>query len=331
MSEVRMAVWGAGVMGERVARAAAALPGVRVAAVVDQEPGRAGRVAGAIGAAAVSTLADAAAEGIDAVYIGLPNAAHRDACLEAAQHELHVLVDKPLTATVRDADDVLAAAAASERFWMMGFSYRFRAEWRRAREIVLGGGIGEPYFVCDDVIEAYRTTPSWYWDPAADGGTLNLQSHHVFDRWEWLLGADITHVSAQAMVPAGAGADLAVTLIARFGSAVVGSSGISFGLGYDAPPRVSFTVQGTAGMIAIDETRKLSVATASGMVEEVHDRDDWLSAELAAFIAGVRGEQRDQPSLAAGRRAVELASAAARSSSDGRWVATESTRVEEDR
>ena len=84
-------------------------------------------------------------------------------------------------------------------------------------------------------------------------------------------------------------------------------------------------------MIAIDETRKLSVATASGMVEEVHDRDDWLSAEVAAFIAGVRGEQRDQPSLAAGRRAVELASAAARSSSDGRWVATESTRVEEDR
>jgi len=317
-------------MGARVARAAAALPGVRVSAVVDRDRARADGVAGAVGAAAVASLEEAAAAGVDAVYIGLPNAAHRDACLEAARLGLHVLVDKPLTATVRDADDVLAAAAASDRFWMMGFSYRFRAEWRRAREIVLGGGIGEPYFVCDDVIEAYRTTPGWYWDPGAGGGTLNLQSHHVFDRWEWLLGAGITAVSAQTLAPAGATSDLAVTLSARLGPALVGSSALSFGVGYDAPPRVSFTVQGTTGMIEIDETRRLTVATPEGIVEEIHDGDDWLSAELAAFVAGIRGEQREQPSLAAGRRAVELAAAAALSASRGEWVLTDPVQAEED-
>ena len=330
MSEVRMAVWGAGVMGERVARAAAALPGVRVRAVIDRDHERAGRVAGAVGAAAVDTLADAAALGIDAAYIGLPNAAHRDACLEAARRGLDVLIDKPLTSTVRDADDVLAAASSSGGFWMMGFSYRFRAEWRRAHDIVRAGGIGTPYFVRDDVIEAYRTTPAWYWDPSAGGGTLNLQSHHVFDRWEWILGRDITALSAQTLTPVGATSDLAVTLSARFDSELVGSSAMSFGVGYDAPPRVSFTIQGTTGMIEIDETRRLTVATTDGIVEENHDGDDWLSAELVAFIAGVRGEEHDQPSLATGRRAVELAAAAGRSASRREWVATTPGRTEED-
>lgn len=319
--EVRLGVWGAGSMGGRIARAAAALPGVVVAAVIDIDERRARDVAAAVGAEAVGSLQDACSRGrIDAVYIGLPNAAHRDAALEAARRGLHVLIDKPLTTSLDDADAVLRAAAASPAFWMMGFSYRFRAEWRRARQIVRDGDIGVPYFVSDNVIEAYASTPGWYWSARAGGGTLNLQSHHVFDRWEWLLGADVTAVSAQTMVPGGAETELAVTLAARIGPSIVGSSAMSFGVGYDAAPRTTFTVQGTRGMIELDETRRITVATESGSFEEMHGDDDWLGAQLQAFVAGARGTVADQPTLAAGRRAVQLAEAAAASA--GGWIDT---------
>jgi predicted dehydrogenase len=319
MSDLRLAVWGAGVMGERVARAAAGIPGVAVTAVIDTSDERAAVVASAVGAAPFRSLADA--EGIDAVYIGLPNAAHHRACLEAASRGLHVLVDKPLTVTLREADEVVDAAMESGRYWMVGFSYRFRGEWRRARDIVRSGGIGEPYFVSDNVIEAYESTPKWYWSAEAGGGTVRLQSHHVFDRWEWVLGRAITAVSALTFVPADRDADLAATLSVQLGAGIIGSSALSFGVGFAAPPRVAFTIQGTQGSIELDESRRLLVSTPSGTSEESFD-DDWLSTELADFVAGVRGEDRGQPTIGAGRRAVQLAELAGRSAAERRWVET---------
>ena len=323
---VRLGVWGAGGMGERVARAASDLAGVEVAAVLDRDRDRAAAVARSVGAVAADSLAEAcAAAGVDALYIGLPNAAHRDACLEAAGLGLHVLIDKPLTTDLSDADAVLRAAGATSAFWMMGFSTRFRSEWRRARELVLSGAIGDPYFVTDTIVEAYRATPAWYWDRGSGGGTLQLQSHHVFDRWEWLLGAEVTELSARVTRPAGlesGDAEIAVALQARFGEAALGVSALSFGLGYDAAPHLSLVVQGTHGMIELDGDRRLSVSTAEGTVEERHHDDDWLTRELEHFVAGVRGEMLDQPTLAVGRRAVALAVAAERSAATGGWVAT---------
>lgn len=324
---VRLGIWGAGGMGERVARAVQELPGVEVAAVLDRDRGRAAAVARSVGAVSSESLAEACAEAaLDAVYLGLPNAAHRDACLEAAGQGLHVLVDKPLTTDLADADEVLRAAATTTSFWMMGFSTRFRSEWRRARELVLSGVIGEPYLVTDTIVEAYRATPAWYWDREAGGGTLQLQGHHILDRWEWLLGTDITELSARVTRPErleGAGdAEVAVALQARFGDAILGVSALSFGLGYDASPHLSLVVQGTRGVLEIDSRRRLTVSTAEGIVEEWHHDDDWLSRELEHFVAGIRGEALDQPSLAAGRRAVRLAAAAERSAATAQWIDT---------
>lgn len=323
---VRLAVWGAGGMGERVVRSAAALPGVEVTAVLDRDPARAEAVARTVGATASTSLSEAAQVGVDAVYIGLPNAAHRDACLEAAALGLHVLVDKPLTTDLADADAVLRAAGATSAFWMMGFSTRFRGEWRRARELVQSGAIGDPYLVTDTVIEAYRTTPGWYWERAAGGGTLQLQSHHVFDRWEWLLGVDVAELSARVTRPAALGAgdaEVTVALQARLGDGVLGMSAMSFGLGYDAAPHLSLAVQGTRGLLELDTmARRLRVSTADGVDEQTFEHDDWLARELEHFVAGIRGEMLDQPTLAVGHRAVALADAAERSAATGRWVET---------
>lgn len=322
---VRLGVWGAGGMGERVVRAAAALPGVDVTAVLDRDPTRAAAVADAVGATAAVSLAEASQAGLDALYIGLPNAAHRDACLEAAALGLHVLVDKPLTTDVADADAVLRAAGATSAFWMMGFSTRFRGEWRRVRELVLAGAIGDPYLITDTVIEAYRTTPGWYWSREAGGGTLQLQSHHVFDRWEWLLGLDVAELSARVTRPLGLEGDTEVTvaLQARLGDGVLGMSAMSFGRGYDAAPHLSLVVQGTRGMIEVDTmARRLRASMAHGVVEESFVDDDWLARELEHFVAGIRGEMLDQPTLAVGHRAVVLADAAERSAATGRWVET---------
>lgn len=320
---VRLAVWGAGIMGERVAKCASLLPGVVVSAVIDVDERRARQVAAAVSARRFDTLQEACADiAIDAVYISLPNALHQHACIDAARQGLHVLIEKPLTTTVQAADKVARAAASSGRFWMVGFSYRFRAEWQRAREIVHSGVIGEPYFVSDNVFEALRTTPAWYWQAEAGGGTMSLQSHHVFDRWEWLLRSHVTELSAQTVSPAGAEVDYAVSITADLGPSLTATSALSLSLGYDAPLQATFTIQGTLGKIHLDETRRLTVVTEAGITEEDHSDDDWLASELSAFMAGVRGDSCGQPSLEAGTRAVQLAEAAMTSTSRRNWVST---------
>lgn len=320
---VRFAIWGAGVMGQQIARTAARIPGVEVVAVIDRDLDRAARVCSESAAVAAQSLAEALLlTDIDAIYVGLPNAVHHQACLEAAEQKLDVLIDKPLTTSFAQAIEVCQAAEASGRYWMMGFSFRFRQEWQLAREAIRRGDIGTPYFVSDNVIEAYQQTPSWYWQQDAEGGTLNLQSHHVFDRWEWLLGSRIDSLTAQQLCPETlqdrADADVVTTLMARFVGGALGSSAMSFGLKYDAPHRIALTVQGSDGMIEIDENRRISIATADGIWTQVSD-SDWLTAQLDDFFAGVRGERRNQPTLDDGLRAVLLADVARAAAVSGDW------------
>ena len=118
-----------------------------------------------------------------------------------------------------------------------------------------------------------------------------------------------------------AGLLLQPALQAQLGPSIIGSSAMSFGVTYDAKPRVAFTVQGTRGMIGMDETRRLIVSTPAGIEERTFDGDDWLATQIADFVAGVRGTATGQPTLRAGRRAVQLADAARRSAAQGAWLA----------
>lgn len=62
---------------------------------------------------------------LDAVVIAAPTVAHRELALTAFELGLHVLVEKPLTSTVAEARDVIAAAASAERILQVGHTERF--------------------------------------------------------------------------------------------------------------------------------------------------------------------------------------------------------------
>jgi predicted dehydrogenase len=79
---------------------------------------------------------------IDAVYVPLPNSLHAQwtlACLEAGKH---VLCEKPFTANAEEADQVLAAAVASDLVVMEAFHWRYHPLAGRVLEIISSGEIG---------------------------------------------------------------------------------------------------------------------------------------------------------------------------------------------
>ncbi|MET7400664.1 Gfo/Idh/MocA family oxidoreductase [Dactylosporangium sp. NPDC005572] len=316
---MRLGIVGAGIMGAKVAAAAGRLTGVEVTAVADPVPER----AAALGGTAFADWRDLLDSGpVDAVYLGLPHDAHADACAAASARGLHVLIDKPLCTTVAEADRIIAARDAAGVVVMVGFSYRFRAEWLAARRLVAGGAIGEPVSVTDVIVEAAPDTPAWYWDPARGGGILHLQSHHCFDRLPWLVGVPLAEVTGRTA------GDEAAAITTTFAGGAVGGISLSFGRTHHAEPRSLTVVQGTAGQLRIEQGGSLAVATAAGERTESHAGDDWLHRELAAFVAACTGADRGAdtgadtafPTAEDGRRAVVCAAAAAESARTGQPV-----------
>lgn len=321
MTQLRLGVLGAGIMGRRFAKAAADSGRFRIVAVADADPAAAAAVADHYGATASGGIGELfAGPALDAVYIGLPHHLHVAACTAAAAAGVHVLIDKPLCTTLEDAEQILGAAQGSAAVWGVGFSYRFRSDWRRVRQLVAAGAIGAPYFLTDVIVEAYAETPAWYWDPARGGGALQLQSHHTFDRHRWVLGSAPVRVAC-AISRSPGGADRSAVICAEYGGGVVASTSFSFGLTYDAQqPRTLLAVQGESGMIQLDDTRCLRLITADGVRTEDHGDDDWVGRELGEFADAVAGTRDDYPSLSDGVAALRGTAAAAEAARTGTWV-----------
>lgn len=320
MPPIRLGVAGAGIMGDQVARAAADLECYNVTAVADTDLGRASGLAHDLGAAAFGAADEMLSAGLlDAIYIGVPHHMHRPVCLQAAAVGVHGLVDKPLCNTDEDAEAIEAAVRDSGTTWMVGFSYRFRAEWQRARAFVAAGRIGDPVAVTDIIAEAAMSTPAWYWDPASGGGVLQLQSHHCFDRITWLLDRRVSDVTCRVAGPPSS-AETAAHITARLDGGVVAGIALTFGVSYPAPARTLFVLQGTRGQLEISQDRSLAISDADGTTIEQYSGDDWLSRELAGFADAISHGQPHTATLADGRQALRCALAAAKSAGMARTV-----------
>ena len=81
---------------------------------------------------------------IDAIYNPLPNHLHVPWSIQCMEAGKHVLCEKPIALNAGEARQLLDAAGRYPRLKAMeAFMYRLHPQWRRAKQIVLEGGIGE--------------------------------------------------------------------------------------------------------------------------------------------------------------------------------------------
>ncbi|HYW81852.1 MAG TPA: Gfo/Idh/MocA family oxidoreductase [Spirochaetia bacterium] len=80
---------------------------------------------------------------IEAVYIPLPNHMHAEWVKKAADAGKHVLCEKPFAMDAQEAEQAVRHAERKGVLVMEAFMYRFHPQWKRAREIVRSGEIGD--------------------------------------------------------------------------------------------------------------------------------------------------------------------------------------------
>jgi UDP-N-acetylglucosamine 3-dehydrogenase len=143
------------------------LGNVEVVAGVEKNPERAERVKRLFGLARVydryEDMFDS--EKLDGVYVCLPNFLHKDACIKALERGLHVLCEKPMGMSVKEAEEMTALAEAKGLVLMPGYKKRYARNFKRAKELIEDGLLGKIIQV-----QGIFVTPGPYisWDPKSD-------------------------------------------------------------------------------------------------------------------------------------------------------------------
>ncbi len=135
MDKVRVGVVGVGALGQHHARVYASLPDAILAGVVDSRPGRAEEVAGPLGTKVFPNYSDLF-DKVDAVSIATPTTLHAEIGEQFLKQGIHVLVEKPIAHTLKDADRLIQAAEQNSRVLQVGHLERFNPAVKQLREIV---------------------------------------------------------------------------------------------------------------------------------------------------------------------------------------------------
>jgi predicted dehydrogenase len=120
----RVGVVGVGHLGQHHARLLASMPDVTLAGVVDTKPGRADEIGAKYGAPAFDDMASLF-DRVDAVSIAVPTVSHVEVALPFIERGIAVLVEKPLAATLADAERLIASAARHNVVLAAGHTERF--------------------------------------------------------------------------------------------------------------------------------------------------------------------------------------------------------------
>lgn len=121
---LRVAVVGVGHLGQHHARLLASMHDVELVGVVDTKPGRAAEIAAKYGGEPFTDVT-ATVGRVDAVTIAVPTSVHVDVALPFIERGVSVLVEKPIAASLADADRLIAAAGRHNVVCAAGHTERF--------------------------------------------------------------------------------------------------------------------------------------------------------------------------------------------------------------
>ena len=202
--KLKVAVIGSGSIATfRHAPEYAANPNVEIVAFVDRVVARAEKLADKYGAKALDNHAAALKLDIDAVSVCTPNAFHAPITLDALKAGKHVLCEKPMATSDKDAREMIKAAKKADKTLMIGHNQRLMGIHIKAKELLDAGVIGK--------VVTFRTSfahpgpeswsiegaTGWFFDKKqAFVGTMGDLGVHKADLIRWLIGDEIVEVAA---------------------------------------------------------------------------------------------------------------------------------------
>ena len=127
---------------------------------------------------------------IDLVHIATPPSTHHSLALRAAKAGKHVLCEKPLATSLREADQLLAAAAKKRTLMPVNFVLRYNPITTAVKAIIDSHLLGRPLHSTFENYAADENLPPehWFWDKSKSGGIFIEHAVHFFDLYRYWFG-----------------------------------------------------------------------------------------------------------------------------------------------
>ncbi len=142
-------------------------------------------------------------EGVDAVVVCSENTNHRELVELAAEAGAHVLCEKPIEVTVKDAEAMHDACSKAGVNFMTAFPMRFDATIQALKGMLERNELGKLYAINginhSEIPKAHR---AWFAIKAlAGGGAVMDHTVHLLDLYRWFTGSEVTEVYAEVSNP----------------------------------------------------------------------------------------------------------------------------------
>lgn len=188
-------------------------------------------------------------DSIDVVYIPLPNHLHKEWTIRAAEAGKHILCEKPLALTEKEAAEMAEACAKAGVLLSEAFMYRYHPRYDRIQEIIAAGEIGEirgirSAFTFNNAANKGNVRYRKEWG----GGSIYDVGCYPITAAKLLLGKEPEAVTVQALFsPEHDDVDMMASGLLEFGDSV----SLSFDCGMWAAFRNPLEVVGTDGIIEV--------------------------------------------------------------------------------
>lgn len=293
MTATRVGVIGAGSLGFHHARILREVAGAEMAGIYDADPARAAQVSSELGVRAFES-SDALLAAVDAAVVAVPTTAHAQVSLAALDAGVHLLIEKPIAASVEEADAIVERAEANGLVVATGHVERFNGALR----------------ACEQYLEDPRFAESHRLAPFGPRGTdvavvLDLMIHDI-DLLLGLVRRPVESVDAVGVGVLTGNVDIANARLVFDGGAVANITASRVSM--ERMRKIRFFQR--SGYISLDlaagtgeflrlkkgatlpegEVSLLSLMSIVERIELKGDGTEPLRAELEAWVAAVRGE-----------------------------------------
>ncbi len=191
MKKLRVGMVGAGNIANVHIDAYKELENVEIAAICDINPDRLKKTADLFGIEKRYTSESEmlANEQLDAADVCVWNCNHAKCTIEALDAGLHVLCEKPMAYSVKEAEEMLEASKRNNKLLMIGFVLRFDTESKIAKDFIDNGYMGEIYYSKATYLRRHGSPGGWFSNKELSGGgpVIDL-GVHVIDLTRNLMG-----------------------------------------------------------------------------------------------------------------------------------------------
>lgn len=325
---VRIAILGAGRIGQVHARAVSLTQNARLIAISDPMAETAEKLSASYGCDIRSIDEIAASDDVDAVLICTPTNTHADLIEQFAKAGKAVFCEKPVDLSLNRVRKCLETVKAENATLMVGFQRRFDPDFMALKQTIDDGRIGDVEMI---TLTSRDPGPPPYDYIKVSGGIFRDMTIHDFDVARWLLGEEVETVQASASVlideKIGALGDydsINVILTTLSGKQCTITNSRRATYGYDQ----RIEVLGSQGSVSAENYREanIEIADSAGYVRPpllnffMSRYVNAYANEIAAFVNAVTNQEPTPTTGRDGMMALALADAALKSVAEKRVI-----------